>query len=159
MRRSAVLAFLALTFLGGPVLVRAATNATALKLTTAAGYLPQVPFLICVDAVDSSGQPERGVWNLTVNLDVVQSGVSLSTNTVLLRNGRGSVLVTATGNGNFELKAQAGNLEAIRTIRDRSGESVSTVGGVLTGVETIWTGVVRVTSDVTVPVEIGRAHV
>jgi len=151
MRRSAVLAFLTLFFWTGSHSLISAPNARSLELVTAAGYLPNVPFLIVVDAVDGAGRPERHDWNLFASLTVDSPGVTLSTNLVFLRNGRGSVLVTVSGNGDFTLRAEIGDLKAQRRIQDRSAESVSRVGGTLSGSETTWDGIVMVTNDVTVP--------
>lgn len=152
MRRSAVLAFLALFFWTGSLSLFAAPIARSLELVTAGGYLPNTPFLIVVDAVDRAGWPERQDWNLYAWLTVDSPGVTLSTNLVFLRNGRGSVLVTVAGNGDFTLRAEIGDLKAQRRIQDRSAESVSRVGGTLSGSETTWNGIVVVTNDVTVPV-------
>lgn len=143
---------MALFLWAGVVHVDAATEAHSLKLTTAAGYLPGVPFLIAVDAQNSDGRPERRDWDLAATLGVSSGSVTLSTNEVFLRNGRGSVLVVVTGEGDFTLRARVGDLEIQRLVRDRSAEPRVKVGGVLNGAQTVWTGVVVVTNDVTVPV-------
>lgn len=152
MRRSAVFAFLVLSLWTGSRSLFAAPHARSLELVTAAGYLPGKPFLIVVDAVDGDGNPERHDWNLVAALTVDSPGVTLSTNSVLLRNGRGSVLVTVAGGGDFTLRAEAGDLTVQRRVQDRSAEVVSRAGGALEGSETIWQGIVVVTNDVTVPV-------
>jgi hypothetical protein len=152
MRRSVVLVILALFFGTGSLSSFAAPNARSLELVSAAGYLPGVPFLIVVDAVDGEGSPERHDWNLFASLTVDSPEVTLSTNLVFLRNGRGSVLVTVAGGGDFTLRAEVGDLKAQRRVLDRSGETQRRTGGTLPGSETIWEGIVVVTNDVTVPV-------
>ncbi len=78
-------------------------------------------------------------------------GVSLSTNHVLLRNGLGSVLVSFRGGTNFNLTATVGALTAMRPLVSLTNVAVMSAGGSLAGA-TVWSGVVRVTNDVTVPV-------
>lgn len=136
------------SFAGFPALPKT----RSLELATAAGYLPGVPFLIVVDARDAAGRNERRDWNLSAFLEVDSPNVTLSTNSVYLRNGRGSELVTVAGSGDFTLRASVGQVAVTRHIQDRSAEVVSHVGGTLTGSETVWDGIVMVTNDVTVPV-------
>jgi len=119
---------------------------------TAAGYLPQVPFLVRVEALNSQGVPDRALWNADVTLSVDRPDITLSTNVVFLRNGRGSALVMIDGSGDFSLTVQSRTILAVRPIHDRSGETVTMVGGVLPGSDTTWSGVILVTNDVTVPV-------
>ena len=129
----------------------AASLPVRLKLAVPAGYLPQVPVLVRVEALDSQGGLERMLWNAEAELIVDRPGVTLSTNRVALRNGMGSSLVMFSGGGNFSLTATLGPLQATRSLMDRSSEPVTSTGGTLSGASTLWSGVVRVTSDVTVP--------
>jgi hypothetical protein len=123
---------------------------TQLKLITAPGYRAQVPFLVRVEAQNAQGAPDRSLWNATVTLSA-DSGVTLSTNVVVLRNGMGSALLRLDGAGDFTLNAVMGLLATSRSIADYSGIEVSSFGGTLAGTETSWSGVVQVTNDVTVP--------
>ena len=152
MRRSEVSALLTFVLLALQSSLGATSFPAQLKLVTAAGYLPQVPFLVRVEAFNAQGLPDRALWNAEVALSVDRPGISLSTNAVTLRNGRGSVLIVVEGGGDFTLEAQSGAISVSRSIRDRSGEAVATVGGALPGSETIWSGVILITNDVTVPV-------
>ena len=129
----------------------AAMAPVQLKLLLPAGYLPQVPMLVRVEALNGQGKPERGLWNGEVVLSTDQPGVTLSTNLMTLRNGRGSALVLVNGSGDFTLTAVQGALLATRLIVDRSAEPFVEVGGTLTGGSTTWSGIVLVTNDVTVP--------
>lgn len=128
----------------------AITPPVRLKLVTPASYLPQVPVLVRVEALDAQGGRERSLWDSDVVLTADPASVTLSTNRVHLRNGLGSVLVVFGGSGDFNLTATLGSLQATRTLSDLSGAPVTSVGGTLAGATT-WSGVVRVTSDVTIP--------
>src|SRR6185436_6498645 len=74
------------------------------------------------------------------------------TNKVTLRNGLGNALVTFSGTGNFNLSASVGSLTASRSVTNLTAAPVTSVGGTLPGSSTTWSGVVRITNDVTVPV-------
>jgi len=129
----------------------AASPPARLKLVVPAGYLPPVPVLVRVEALDGAGALDRLLWDAEVTLASDPPGIILSTNRVTLRNGMGSSLVTFSGAGDFTLTASLGPLQASRTLVDRTSEPVNTAGGTLAGASTTWSGVVRVTSDVTVP--------
>jgi hypothetical protein len=129
----------------------AANPPAGLKILAPSGYLPQVPVLVRVEALDTQGRPDRALWNAEVTLSA-SPGVTLSTNRVRLRNGLGSALVAIGGSAeDFTLTASLGSLNASRTLVSLASVPVTTSGGTLTGSSTTWSGVVRVTSDVTVP--------
>lgn len=132
-------------------LVAATAAPVQLRLVCAAGFRADVPFLVRVEALDARGVPDRSLWNAQVALSVDRPGVTLSTNVVALRNGLGSALVRVTGAEDFNLTATLGELTASRLVVDRSGATVTSIGGTLSGTESEWSGVVLVTSDVTVP--------
>jgi hypothetical protein len=142
---------LVLPFLLLSGLVAATAAPVQLRFVCADGFRAEVPFLVRVEALDARGVPDRSVWNDQVTLSVDRPGVTLSTNVVALRNGMGSALVRVTGAEDFNLTATFGELTASRLVVDRSGEAVTSVGGTLSGTESDWSGVVLVTSDVTVP--------
>jgi hypothetical protein len=144
-------------FAGSIVLLLALTNSLSavtppvrLKLIVPASYLPQVPVLVRLEALDAQGGRERSLWDADAVLSANPESVTLSTNRVHLRNGLGSVLAVFDGNGDFDLTATLGSLQATRSLADLSGAPVTSVGGTLAGTTT-WSGVVRVTSDVTIP--------
>jgi hypothetical protein len=129
----------------------AAPAPVRLKLVVPAGYLSQVPVLVRVEALNVDGGRERGLWDADATLASDQPGVSLSTNRVRLRNGLGSSLVTITGTGDFNLSATLGSLQTSKLLVNLAGQPVTSVGGTLPAGQTVWSGVVRVTSDVTIP--------
>jgi hypothetical protein len=135
----------------GPI--RAAVPGTnhTVKLSVQTGYLPQIPVLVRVELRDSSGRPDRSVWNADATLSETAPGITLSTNRIALRNGVGTGLITITGSGDFQLQATIGPVQATRSLRDLSAEPVTRVGGTLTGSATTWNGVVNITNDLTVP--------
>jgi hypothetical protein len=120
-----------------------------LKLLTPHGYLPGIPVLVRVEVRNANGQPERELWDADAALSG-DNGVGLSTNRVRLRNGLGSVLVTFTDGGDFNLTAAVGALGATRPLVTMRDASITTIGGSLSG-SNVWSGRVRVTNDVTVP--------
>lgn len=120
-----------------------------LKLLTQKGYLPGVPVLVRVEVRNASG-PERDLWDASAVLSVEQTGVTLSTNRVTLRNGLGSALVAFRDGGDFNLTATVANLQATRALVSLTNVAVTNVGGPLAG-SNVWSGVIRVTNDVTVP--------
>jgi hypothetical protein len=120
------------------------------KLHTQHGYLPGVPVLVRVEVRNAAG-PERNLWDAEAGLSVDSPGVTLSTNRVVLRNGLGSILVAFRGGADFNLTAAVGALQATRSLISLTNVAVTNVGGTLSG-SNVWSGVVRVTSDVTVPV-------
>ena len=123
----------------------------SLKLLTQFGYLPANPVLVRVEALDVAGQRDRDLWDAQATLSA-DAGVTLSTNKVTLRNGLGSVLITFSGGGDFNLTVAIGNLTTNRALKTMSGSAVTRYGGTLPGATTTWSGVVHVTNDVTVPV-------
>lgn len=145
--RFLVVSFLSLLSAAGPTL--AAT--TGLKLATQAGYLPSVPVLVRVEALDATGQPDRDLWDATITLSA-NNGVTLSTNLVTLRNGLGSALVTCSGSGDFTLTATLGELTTSRALQTLTNLTATTLSGTLAGTATTWSGVVRITGNVTIPV-------
>ena len=152
MRRSCKFAGTILLLAGLAVSGSAANAPARLKLLTSAGYLPGVPVLVRVEALNSQGVTDRTLWNGEVLLSASPAGVTLSTNRVRLRNGLGSVLVVVTGSDvDFNLTATLGSLTSSRSLASLITVPVTTAGGTLAGTSTTWSGVVRVTSDVTVP--------
>lgn len=127
-------------------------RADSLRLLVQPGYLPSVPVLVRVEALNSDGAKNRDLWDAEAMLSSNVPGVTLSTNRVSLKNGLGSALVTFTGGSNFNLTASLGVLQAMRSLTDLSTNTVTTVGGTLPASSVNWSGVVRVTNDVTVPV-------
>jgi hypothetical protein len=129
-----------------PIICRAEVN-----LIVPSGYLPQIPVLVRVELRTADGLFDRAVWDAEAILSTDQPGVTLSTNRLVLRNGLGSCLVLFTGGGDFNLTAAVNGQETTRAVQDLSGAPVTTVSGTLPGTSTTWSGVVRVTNDVTVP--------
>lgn len=122
----------------------------SVKLLTQKGYVSGVGTLVRVEVLNAHGDRERGLWDAEAVLSA-DAGVLLSTNRVFLRHGLGTALVVITGSGNFTLTAQVGSLESRRLLTSWSSLPVTTVGGALPAGATLWSGVVKVTSDVTVP--------
>ena len=135
---------LASTFFG-----HATAAPVSLKLIAPAGYLTNLPALVRIEALDSTGAPDRELWDADVALSA-SAGFTLSTNRILLRNGVGSGLVALSGNGSATITATLGGLMASRALASLSGAPVSIIGGSLGGNAT-WNGIVRVTNTVTVP--------
>src|SRR6185503_16247306 len=125
---------------------------STLKLIVPRGYLPQAPLVVRVEVIASSGDRDRDFWDGEATLSSDSGTVTLSTNKVTLRNGLGNALVTFSGTGNFNLSASVGSLTASRSVTNLTAAPVTSVGGTLPGSSTTWSGVVRITNDVTVPV-------
>jgi hypothetical protein len=121
----------------------------SVKLLTQRGYLPGIPVLVRVELRNAAG-PERELWNADATLSVDDPGVTLSTNRVLLRNGLGSALVAFRNGADFNLTAAVGARQATRSLVTLTNAVITTVGGSLSGTN-VWSGVVRVTNDVSVP--------
>jgi hypothetical protein len=126
-----------------------------LDLVVPDSYLPGKPFLVQVRAM-RNGQVQRDLWDGVVALTADRADVTLSSGQVTLRNGWGSVLVTPTGAGAtaaapFTLTASMGGKIASRALTSLAAAPVTTVSGTLPGASTTWSGVVRVTGNVTVP--------
>jgi len=119
------------------------------KLLTQHGYLPGVTVLVRVEVRNAVG-PERLLWDAEATLSADDPGVTLSTNLVKLRNGLGSILVAFRGGADFNLTATVGALQTTRALVSMTNVAVTTAGGTLAG-SNVWSGVVRVTNDVTVP--------
>jgi hypothetical protein len=134
------------------ILLTPSLRADTLRLLVPSGYLPSVPALVRVEILNADGTKNRDLWDAEVELRADVPGVLLSTNRVQLKNGLGSALVTFAGGSDFNLTASLGDLEATRTLMVLSTAPVTTLGGTLPASNVIWSGVVRVTNDVTVPV-------
>src|SRR4030095_11286234 len=101
MRRSckfAATTWLLLSIVGS---IDAASSPVQLKLIAPAVYLPQVPVLVRVEALNSGGERDWSLWNAEASLGVGSPGVTLSTNRIRLYNGLGSIQVTFSGGGEF----------------------------------------------------------
>jgi len=122
----------------------ASSGHSAVQLTVQRGYLPGLPTLVRVDS-------DKSVWDATATLTVDRPGISLSADQVLLRNGCGSAFVTISGAADFDLTATIGTASATRSIRALTNDPVTSVAGTLPGSATTWSGIVRITNDVTVP--------
>src|SRR5512133_2352658 len=92
------------------------SSQAAVKLTSPAGFVPGVPFLVRVEALTSTGTPDVDLWDAEAVLSVDQPGVTLSTNRVQLRNGVGTALLVIQGSSGFNLKAAVGSQEATRLV-------------------------------------------
>jgi hypothetical protein len=68
-----------------------------LNVTTRDSYLPGTPFLVRVDFRNLDGTFDRKLWETTASLSASVAGVSLSPDTVEIRNGVGTALVTVGG--------------------------------------------------------------
>jgi hypothetical protein len=126
-------------------------STTGLKLTCPYGYLPANPIVVRVEALNAQSQPDRDLWDGEVTLSA-GGGVNLSPNRVTLRNGLGSALITCSGGGDFTLTATLGTLSTNRPLVTLAAAPVATFGGSLPGGSTTWSGVVKVTNNLTVPV-------
>ncbi len=124
--------------------------ADSLRLQVPARYLPGLPVLVRVEKLNSRGEYDRTLWDADVTLAANPPGVLMSSNKVHLRNGMGSTLVTFTNGGDFDLTATLGVLSVTRTLVTATNLAVLTFGGALTS-NTVWSGIVRVTNDVTIP--------
>ena len=86
------------------------------------------------------------LWSL-IKIVVFVVVVAVATVAAGLLIDSGSAVRIAYSGWEFTL----GPLQATRSLMDRSSEPVTSTGGTLSGASTLWSGVVRVTSDVTVP--------
>ena len=132
-------------------LLSAGEVTAAVKLIAPAGYLPGRPFLVRVESRHASGHRDWTQWNGEAILSVDQPGVTLSTSRVELRNGLGTVLLTASGTTDFTLRATINDESSARAIRVRTDENPTSISGILPGTNSIWSGVISITADVTVP--------
>ncbi|MFT5105844.1 MAG: hypothetical protein ACI9UA_001466 [Pseudoalteromonas tetraodonis] len=69
----------------------------SIALTARDTYLPGTPFLVRVDFRNLDGSFDRKLWETTADLSASVAGVSISPNTVDIRNGVGTLLVTVGG--------------------------------------------------------------
>ncbi len=152
-RRLAALAMLAGGFIVPLASSPAATVGLAHQLRVAAprGYLPGIPVLVRVELHDGTNGVDRSVWNAEATLAANPPSVTLSTNRVTLRNGLGSALVLCSNGGDFQLNVTLGPLSTNAPLQTLTSLPVTLVGGTLPGASTVWSGVIRVTNDVTVP--------
>src|SRR6185295_2250286 len=90
------------------------TRADSLRLVVQHDYLPQIPVLVRVEVLKPDGSKNRDLWDAQATLTVDQPGVTLSTNSVTLRNGVGTALVTFAGGDDFNLTATVGTSQATR---------------------------------------------
>lgn len=127
-------------------------RADSLRVLVQPGYLPSIPLLVRVEALNPDGSKNRDLWDAEALLSSDVPGVALSTNRVMLKNGLGSALITFTGGTNFNLIVSLGELQATRPLTDLSAAPVTAVGGTLPASSVTWSGIIRVTNDVTVPV-------
>ena len=123
----------------------------AVRLTTPAGWLPGQQVTVLVELLDEKGRPDRSAWDAEAVLTTDQPGITLSPESIPLRNGLGTALVTFAGAaGEVELTASIADETDSRSMVSLAGQLVTQVSGRLDG-DTIWRGVVLVTDDVTVP--------
>ncbi len=137
------------TWGGDPAAVEAQYD---LKLLVPASYLPGIPILARVELLHQDHSRAKEIWDSAVDVSTPTPGIMLSPNRILMRNGLGSALVTATNGGDFVLVVSTGSLQTSRTLLAKTNASVTTVAGTLSGDNTTWSGIVKVTADVLVPV-------
>jgi len=142
-----VILFVLSVFMGG----NAQAGPRKAQLITRDSYLSGIGVLVRVEALDSQGKIDRGLWDATAALSVDNPGISLSTDKVVLYNGLGTALVKFTGSGDFTLTANVNGMEASRPFSDLQGQSVTNVSGQLGGGATTWSGIIHVTDDLIVP--------
>ena len=139
--------------LGLAILLAGAVCASAapvsLRMLTQNNYLPGLPVLVRVEGYAPDGSRDKETWDIDATL-TADAGVSLSTNKITLRNGVGSILVTFTGGGNFNLTATVGGVAVTRPLLTLAGTPATKVGGTLSGGSGTWSGLINVTSDVIV---------
>lgn len=70
---------------------------STMRITTRDSYQPGVPFLVRVDFRNPDGAYARDVWETTATLSANVPGVLLTPNTIGVRNGLGTVLVSVGG--------------------------------------------------------------
>jgi len=128
----------------------AVPSTNSVKLVTQHGYLPDLPVLVRVEALTPQGVRNWSLWDGEAVLSTDSGAVTLSTNRVPMRNGMGSALVTFSGGGDFNLTATVGAAQATRSLVSLAGSAVTTTGGTNAG-DVVWSGIVRVTNDFTVP--------
>ena len=123
-----------------------------LKLIAPTVYEAGVPFVVRVELRNNAGNLNRWAWDREVDLWVSDPSVSLSADKVTVRNGLGTALVVASGATDFVLEARLGGIRSeARAVRHSGDQIVREFSGVLPGQNTIWSGLVHVTDDVTVP--------
>ena len=128
----------------------AVPSANTVKLVTQHGYLPDLPVLVRVEVLTAQAVRDWSLWDGEAVLNVNSGAVTLSTNRVPMRNGMGSALVAFSGGGDFNLTATVGALQATRSLVSLAGSPIATVGGTSAG-DAVWSGIVRVTNDFTLP--------
>ena len=142
--------FTALVVALGVVAAVSLPAAESLQLLVRDSFMPGIPVLVRVDALDAEGDLDRQLWDGVVALTSASEGVTISPGEVVIRNGRGSALVTVEGDGDWELVATLDGLEARRSLRTLAGEPVTEVTGDLPGGDVEWSGVIHVTGDVNI---------
>lgn len=135
-----------------PMTAATISSSHSLGVVVQSGYLPGVPVLVRVEIHGANGAIDRSIWDAEATLSTDQPGVVLSTNKATLRNGLGSALVAFTGGTNFNLIVSVDTLTTNRPLNSLATAPVTTVSGTLPTGTNFWSGVVRVTNDVTVPV-------
>lgn len=158
MRESSICALL-LALLSFPASLQA--EAVALRLMVRDSCLPGVPVLVRAELRGPDGRVARDVWDAEVALSTGTPGAILGETTVVLRNGRGSVLTEIEAPAGAEVSLEgvvasssdglAVGLVDQRTLRSLAGETQNVVGGEMPAAVTEWSGVVHVTADVRVP--------
>lgn len=124
----------------------------AVNLRTPASYRPGFPLLIWVEVTDDTGQINKQLWDETALLTVDQLGVIISPSQIPLRNGAGSALVTLqNANQDLLLSATVQNQSATRRLNSLARTPIQSVGGLLSGTSTTWSGLVQLTNTVIVP--------
>jgi len=114
------------------------------KLIVRDSYLPGIPVLVRIEAINDDGTVNRDLWDATAGLSVADNpDIGLSTNQVSLYNGIGSALVTFTGGGSFTLTAGINGHEVDKIIADWSYRPVRKVSGRL-GRSQTWNGIYRI---------------
>ncbi len=145
------------------VILTAAADSRAdppeLKILCRDSYLPGVPILVRLDLLDESGNVDLGSWDVDAQLSTNRGDeVRLDPDRVVLRNGRGSALVSIevlAGSSDLTLTATLDPprdaLQVSRSLSSLEAAATTEVAGTVQGDPAIWEGVVRVTGDVTIP--------
>lgn len=127
-------------------------NTPKLDLIVRDSFLPGIPVLVRVHITGRDGAVDKDVWDANAVLSVSGNpAIKASVDRLVLCNGLGSVLVTFTGSGDFELTVSAEGLEKTVPLADWTGRPVHVVSGSLRESQT-WSGVHHVQGgDLTIP--------
>lgn len=121
------------------------------RIVAPSGYFSGTPLSVVVEIRNDQNEVDRSIWDGEVTLAADDPNITVTPDRIPLINGRGSGMLTIEGEDAFQLIATWTNQTVSKAIDYLGNQPITELEGDLAGENLEWSGVIRLTGDVTVP--------